>query len=252
MCPSGITTTFFPTLIITYIVGVKTMYKNKKVTAVILCAGSGTRFNSELNKVYIEINKRPIISYSIEKFSNNKYIDEIIMVTKPDEEELCNKAVNEFCKLGSIKKTYGGDTRKDSVHNALNIATGDIAIIHDGARPLLTDKMISDCIESMDVFKGATIGVKSKDTIKITDDEGIIISTTERKNTWIIQTPQCFDKELLLKGHEIETEHGVEITDDCMIMEILGYPVKVIEGEYTNIKVTIKEDLDLVEKFLNN
>ena len=226
------------------------MYKNKKVTAVILCAGSGTRFKSEINKVYLNIGENPIISYSIKTFSNNQYIDEIIMVTKPEEQEMCEQATKEYCKTENFKIVYGGQTRKDSVYNALKIAIGDIAIIHDGARPMLTDKMISDCIEEMDNFTGVTIAVKSKDTIKITNDEGIVKNTTNRKNTWLIQTPQCFNKELLIKGHEMPSKEGIEMTDDCMIMEQLGESVKLIEGEYNNIKVTIQEDLKLAEFYI--
>lgn len=225
------------------------MYKEKRVTGIILCAGSGTRFDVQKNKVYQEINGRPLIAYSIEKFSEHPYIDEMIVVTKPEEEELCKTIVEDTSALSNVKIVYGGETRKDSVYNALIVASGEIVIIQDGARPLLTSKMISDCIEQMDYVKGVTIGVKSKDTIKITDSEGIIVSTTERKNTWMIQTPQCFDKALLEKGHQMKFDK--EITDDCMILEEIGYPVKVIEGEYSNIKVTVKEDIELAEKFMN-
>ena len=223
------------------------MYNNRKVVAVVLGAGSGNRFDSEINKVYIEINGKRVIEYSIEKFINNKYVDELILIVKEEEKNFWGEIIQ---KYSNIKIAYGGETRKDSVCNGLEISDANIAIIHDGARPLVTDEMISNCIEAMNEFKGVTVGIKSKDTIKITNDNDVITSTTERKNTWIIQTPQCFDKELLLKGHKIELEEGIEITDDCMIMEMLGYPVKVINGDYTNIKVTVKEDIELVKAFL--
>ena len=227
------------------------MYKEKKVTGVILCAGSGSRFGIGINKVYEMICDRPLISYSMEKFSNHPYIDDLVIVTKPEEVEMCKEVAEIYCNLDKTQIIYGGKERQESVYNALQITDGEIVIIHDGARPLVTDKMISDCIEAMEEYSGVTIGVKSKDTIKITDDNGIVSSTTVRKNTWIIQTPQCFDLKLLMEGHELANRQELGVTDDCMIIENMGKEVKLIEGEYSNIKVTIQEDLILAEMFMN-
>ena len=91
----------------------------------------------------------------------------------------------------------------------------------------------------MKKYNGATIAVKSKDTIKISDDNGVVINTTERRNTWITQTPQCFNKKLLLDAHK-KFKDNENITDDCMLLELLGDKVKLIEGDYTNIKVTTR------------
>ena len=101
----------------------------------------------------------------------------------------------------------------------------------------------------MDYFKGVSIAVKSKDTIKITDDSGIVKETTLRKNTWVIQTPQCFERDTLLKMHE-KYMGDETVTDDCMLMERSGNPVKLIEGEYSNIKVTTYDDISLVRGYL--
>lgn len=100
----------------------------------------------------------------------------------------------------------------------------------------------------MNIFKGATIGVKSKDTIKIADDNNIITSTTKRSNTWVIQTPQCFERVILLNMHEKFKEE--EVTDDCMLLEKNNYKVKILEGDYTNIKVTTAEDIDIIKEFI--
>ena len=102
----------------------------------------------------------------------------------------------------------------------------------------------------MNNYKGATIGVKSKDTIKISNKCGIVINTTKRENTWIIQTPQCFDRKILLTLHEKYKE--LEVTDDCMFLEKANYKVKIIEGDYTNIKITTFEDLNIIKEFLKN
>ena len=101
----------------------------------------------------------------------------------------------------------------------------------------------------MNQFDGVTIGVKSKDTIKITDDNCIVIDTTKRSNTWIIQTPQCFNRNVLLKMHEKYMNE--EVTDDCGLLEMDNYKIKIIDGDYTNIKITTFSDLNIVKEFIN-
>ena len=97
----------------------------------------------------------------------------------------------------------------------------------------------------MDDFRGVTIGVKAKDTIKISDDNGVVASTTIRDNTWLIQTPQCFDKELLLRLHDEYLND--EATDDCLLLEKGGYDIKIIPGDYSNMKITTREDFDIIK-----
>ena len=100
----------------------------------------------------------------------------------------------------------------------------------------------------MSNFQGVTVGVKSKDTIKITDDNGIVINTTKRSNTWIIQTPQCFYRNELLNFHK--KYKNDEVTDDCMLLEKDNYKIKIIEGDYTNMKITTQSDLNMVKSFM--
>ena len=113
---------------------------------------------------------------------------------------------------------------------------------------MIKQEYINKCIENMDKFKGIAIGVRSKDTIKITDENNIVINTTQRANTWIIQTPQCFDRKVLLKMHNKYKKE--DVTDDCELLEINNYKIKIIEGDYTNIKITTYEDLNIVREFL--
>lgn len=130
----------------------------------------------------------------------------------------------------------------ESVYNALKETSSDIVIIHDGARPNIKEEYIEKCLEQMQEFKGVTVAVKSKDTIKICDDNGVVIETTKRANTYLIQTPQCFERKTLLNLHE-KFKGDEEITDDCMVLEKGGYKIKVVEGDYENIKVTTFDDL---------
>ena len=221
------------------------MYESKTVTAIILAAGSGKRMGADINKVYLRLKDKPIISYSIDKFLANKYIDEVILVIKKGEDKL-------FSELGyTLKTVYGGETRKDSVYNALKEAKGEIVIIQDGARPFIKEDFINRCVEAMKEFAGVTIGVKEKNTIKLTDESGVVTETIDRSKAWQIQTPQCFDRGLLLKAHEQYVNTAIDITDDCMLVELMGKKVKIIEGEYSNIKITTKEDVTAAAGYLS-
>ena len=225
------------------------MIDNKKVTAIILVAGNSTRYGQNRNKNFEIINEKTVLSYSLREFDNNQYIDNIIIAVKEDEMQRVEKIVNAENTIKNVNLVIGGYSRKESVYNCITATDSDIVIIHDGARPLLKQEYINKCIESMNQFDGVTIGVKSKDTIKITDDNGIVIDTTKRSNTWIIQTPQCFNRNVLLKMHEKYMNE--EVTDDCGLLEMGNYKIKIIEGDYTNIKITTFGDLNIVKEFIN-
>ncbi len=224
------------------------MISGKTVTGIILVAGNSTRFGQNRNKNFENINGKTILSYSINAFGNNPYIDNVIIVIKEEDRETIKKIIKEEKINKKIDIVIGGSSRQESVYNAIKVVASDIVIIHDGARPAIKQEYISKCIEEMNSFKGVSIGVKSKDTIKITDDDGIVIDTTKRSNTWIIQTPQCFDTKILFDLHE--KYKNTEVTDDCMILEKGGYKVKIIEGDYTNIKVTTYDDINIIKEFL--
>ena len=223
------------------------MILNKKVTAIILVAGNSTRFGQNRNKNFELINGKSVLSYSINAFNQNKYVDDIIIVVRERDKDIVEEIINREEIDKEIKLVLGGNTRQESVHNAIKNTASDIVIIHDGARPAIKQRYIDNAIEEMSNFKGVTIGVKSKDTIKITDDKGIVVNTTKRSNTWLIQTPQCFDREVLIELHE--KYKNTEVTDDCMLLEKENYKIKIIEGDYTNIKVTTFEDMDIIRTF---
>lgn len=221
--------------------------EKKTVTGIIVAAGNSTRFGQNKNKNLFDVNQKPIVQYSIEVFNKSERITDIILVIKENEKEYFENIVKNVNLRKPLKYVYGGKERKDSVYNSLKETTSDIVIIHDGARPRIKEEYIDKCIEQMEEYKGATVAVKSKDTIKICDDNGVVVETTKRANTYLIQTPQCFDRKLLAELHErFKEEEG--ITDDCMILEKAGYKIKIVEGDYTNIKVTTYEDLRLVEE----
>ena len=220
------------------------MIDTRTVTAIILVAGNSTRYGQNRNKNFEKINGQEVLTYSLKAFNVNQYVDNIIIAIKKEEEQQVENIINHEILNKPLKIVIGGNTRKDSVYNCITSTESDIVIIHDGARPMIKQEYINKCIENINEIKGVTIGVKSKDTIKITDENDIVVSTTNRKNTWIIQTPQCFDRKTLLNMHE--KYKNSEVTDDCMLLEKDDYKVKIIEGDYTNIKITTYEDLKIM------
>ena len=224
------------------------MKNDKTVSAIILIAGNSTRYGKNKNKNFELINGKAVVTYSLNTFEKNDYIDNIIIAVKENEMDEIKKIIQEENLTKKVKFIIGGNTRKQSVHNCLKMINSDIVIIQDGARPVIKQEYIDKCLESMNKFKGATIGVKSKDTIKITDENNIVINTTKRNNSWIIQTPQCFERKTLLNMHEKYDDE--DITDDCVLLEKGNYKVKIIEGNYTNLKITTSEDLNIVKNFV--
>ncbi len=224
---------------------------NKKTTAIILVAGNSTRYGQNKNKNLELINNKTILEYSLNEFNKNKNITDILITCRESELDSINEIIYKTRSLKPIKTVIGGNTRQESVYKSLNETDSDIVIIHDGARPMIKQSYIDISIQEMKNYKGVTIGVKSKDTIKIADSSGIIKSTTQRENTWIIQTPQCFDRITLLNAHN-KFKADTSITDDCMVLEKYGETVKIIPGDYTNIKLTTIDDLNIINNFLKN
>ena len=221
----------------------------KKVTAIILAAGNSVRYGQNRNKNLEVVNNQTVLEYSLNEFNKNKKIDNIIIAAKESDLEDINQIIYKNRSRKPIKTVIGGSTRQESVYNSINSTDSNIVIIHDAARPMIKQEYIDKCIDEMDNFKGVTIGVKSKDTIKIASNDGIIESTTNRSNTWVIQTPQCFDRISLLEAHN-KFKNDSDITDDCMILERNNERVKIISGDYSNIKLTTFDDLNLVNEFL--
>lgn len=224
------------------------MINGKKVTAIILIAGNSTRFSKNRNKNFELVNGKTVLYYSINMFDKNSYVDNIIVTAKEEDIQTVNNIIKKEKVCKNTKIVLGGSTRKQSVYNAIKNTDAEIVIIHDGARPAIKQAYINNCIENIGEVKGVTIGVKAKDTIKITDGNNNVVKTVKRDNTWMIQTPQCFERELLLQMHQKYKDE--DFTDDCVLLEKDNYKVKVIDGDYTNIKITTPEDLDIIKEFL--
>ena len=219
------------------------MIYDKKVTAIILMAGKSSRYEKGINKNLDKLMGKPVVLYSINQFDENELVDDIILTVRKEEREAVQKMLQKVSLQKPLQIVLGGNTRKASVYNSLRDAEGDIVIIHDGARPFITQKMIHDCLSLMSKYSGVAVGVKAKDTIKVTNEEGVVVYSTNRSNTWQIQTPQRFDKDVLWHLHQEYLEENT--TDDCMLLEKNHSRVKIIEGSYYNIKITTPEDMEV-------
>ena len=227
----------------------------KKVNAIILSAGKGKRMNSDVSKQYLEINDKPIIYYTLKSFEKSN-VDEIIIVVGKGDVEYVKKEIVDKYNISKITNIVeGGEERYDSVINGLEYLNDeDLVLIHDGARPLIKIEEINKIIDVVKKSGACIAGMPSKDTIKIINKEGVVVSTPERKNVWQIQTPQAFGVEIIkLAYKKMREADDKTITDDAMVIEkYTDTKIKVIETSYENIKVTTPEDLIFVEKIIEN
>ena len=213
------------------------------VSGIILAGGSSTRYGTGENKTLVELLGRPVLEYSLRVFLAADVVDEVVLAAKAGEEAALQKPVT---------VVTGGADRAASVENALAAARGEVVLIQDGARPLVTERMLEDCLAALEEADGATIATPSRDTVKLADEEGYAEATTDRSRTWLIQTPQAFYREELLALHRAlgdGPERG-RITDDCMLLERAGRRVKLVPGSCRNLKITTPEDRKLAEFYL--
>lgn len=256
------------------------MYNGRKVYAIVLAAGSGRRMHSKTKKQFMEILGKPLFSWSASRFDHHPAVDGIILTTGEEDipymKELTGTdGVCPLQKLAAI--VAGGKERYNSVFEGLkkvaeleklDTASPDtgmtssgtqdpLIMIHDCARPLLTDAIIDDALHYAEKYHAAVIGMPVKDTIKILDADHFVKETPERSSLWLMQTPQSFDFSLIYKAYAAmirQDESGrlmIPVTDDAMVVEsFAGQRVKIIPGSYENIKVTTPEDVKIAELYL--
>ena len=222
------------------------MYKGKTVAAILLAAGSGARFGAGFNKAFVTLGETPLYTWALRSLCDHPNIDRIFLVMQKKE----FSALTDGCCYGydenSITLVEGGQTRRESVRNALLATDADIVLIQDAARPFLKREYIDGCLDAMDRYPGATVAAPSTDTIKISREDQTVDHTTDRSRTWQTQTPQCFDRQVLLEANA-RYDGSIEATDDCMLLERTGFPVALIPGSAENIKITRPLDLKLAE-----
>ena len=221
-----------------------------KYCAVIVAGGSGTRMKTDVPKQFLMLGAKTVLARSIEAFETSPFVDSIVVVASENYINDVKNAIKSFKKVTDI--VPGGDTRQKSVYNGLAAVPEDCncVLIHDGARPLVDSGIIKRCVLSLENGKNCAPGVKIKDTLKIADSFSKITKTPDREQMYSIQTPQCFFTADILNAHN-NAVSDAQITDDCMLMEAMGFDVYIVDGSYENIKITTPEDLNLAEFILN-
>lgn len=215
------------------------------VTAIIAAAGQGTRMGQGMNKVFIPLEKRPLITYAIDTFEKCEAIDEVIMVVGEEDIPRLRSLIADYGYKKVRQIVRGGAERQHSIANAIKKLSPDTrwVAVHDGARPFISIDLLAQAISDAQKWGAVGVAVPVKDTVKIVDEAGFVECTPERKKLWAMQTPQVFSREILEKAYRCSEETGVTATDDAALVEALGIKVKLLLGEYTNIKITTPEDM---------
>lgn len=228
--------------------------------AVVLSAGSGKRMNSDIPKQYMHIHGRPVIYYSLKALEESGF-STIVLVCSEDYVEYCQKEIVERYGFSSVKAVVpGGKERYHSVYEGLKaIDSADYVMIHDGARPMLNQAILTRLKDALKEKDAVVAGMPVKDTIKIVDEKGCVKETPARKYVWQVQTPQCFAYPLIYDAYKrlLEDEKsGVpipEVTDDAMVLSYSSdIAIRMVEADYRNIKITTPEDMLVAEQFLQS
>lgn len=205
---------------------------------------------NSVKKPYLNLGDKPILVHTIDAFDRNPVIDTVSVVVDSADLKMCQSTViapNAFLKVRDL--VVGGQTRQASVFNGLQSLPTDVdcVVVHDGVRPFVTDEIIFACIEAADEWGAAVAAVPVKDTIKVASADGFIVDTPDREKLWTVQTPQAFRASVLLDAHALAQREGVTATDDAMLVEQLGFKVKMVSGSDSNLKITTREDLIIAE-----
>lgn len=217
--------------------------RKPKIGAVIVGAGSSRRLGRD--KVFISLAGKPMLAWSIDTCQNSKLIDQVAVVLNEAKLDLGRKLANERGWSKVVEFCAGGLRRQDSVRQGLNeLEDCDWVIIHDCARPFLTEDLIRDGLEAAQATGAAVAAVPIKDTVKLGDNDMLVSKTLNREELWAVQTPQLFRFDIIAAAHEQIKD---DVTDDAAMVERLGYKVRLYMGSYDNIKITTPEDLALAE-----
>ena len=228
---------------------------SERNTAIVLAAGQGKRMHSKVQKQFLEIQGYPVLYYSLRCFQESPLIQDIILVTGEESISYCKEEIVQkygFTKVSAV--IPGGKERYDSVYAGLcECRDCEYVLIHDGARPFVTEEILKRGLQKVKETGACVIGMPSKDTVKLSDEEGYVKETPNRKCVWTIQTPQIFSYSLIREAHDsIRQKDMSKITDDAMVVETFtNQKVYLSEGSYENIKLTTPEDMTAAHGILS-
>lgn len=224
------------------------------VCAIIAAGGRGVRMASKINKQFLYLNNKPIIALTIEKFNQSVMIEKIIIVVPEEWIDFVSRSIVKKYNFSKVVKIIkGGDTRQESIFAGIKELdkTDSVVVIHDAVRPLIEPQLIECVIKKGKETGAAIVAIRAHDTIKQLNNN-TIEKTLNRELIWLAQTPQVFHKEIILRANQKAVKENFIATDDSSLVERMGYPVEIIEGSNTNIKITNPSDLALAEFYLIN
>ena len=207
-------------------------------------------------KAFLPIAGRPLILRTLDRFLSARNVEKVILVVASQEIRSCEALILSDPNLSRRAWVLqsGGASRQESVRRGLEMLDSDceIVAIHDGARPFISSALIDRCVDEAFRVGAVVIGLPVSDTIKVVSEAHWVQATPDRNALWEIQTPQVFHRDLIVKAHEWGKRRSIEATDDSMLVERMGKPVFLLEGERTNIKITVPEDIFLAETLLRS
>ncbi|MBI4238824.1 MAG: 2-C-methyl-D-erythritol 4-phosphate cytidylyltransferase [Deltaproteobacteria bacterium] len=225
-----------------------------RATAVLLAAGSGTRFGSAVPKQYILLGGRAILEHALRRFEQANSIDQIVLVVAPELVAGTRERYQQtHQKLRHV--VGGGARRQDSMAAGLAVLAPlderTIIAVHDVARPLIRPALIDECVRIAAVRGGCIVGMPAQDTVKAVNAEGLIERTVPRETVWLAQTPQAFSLGVLRRAVEHAQRAALTVTDEAAMVEAIGEPVAVVRGDVSNLKITTPADLLMAEAVLS-
>ncbi len=230
--------------------------EKKFTSAVVVAAGKGTRFGGVCPKQFADLCGKPVLYYSLKALCDCPQIDEIILVTSPEWIDFCTEEIVRKYGMEKVQAiVVGGKERVDSVQAGLMTAdiSADYVLVQDGARPMLTEEILQRGLQTVQKYGTAVAAIPTTDTIKIADENGVVLSTPARRNTFRIQTPQIFSYQLLLQAYfSLQETEKEGLTDDAMLIEKkTDHPVHLFAGSEDNLKITCREDLRTAARILS-
>jgi 2-C-methyl-D-erythritol 4-phosphate cytidylyltransferase len=229
-----------------------------RIAAILPAAGLGTRMGAETPKQFLELDGVPIVVLSLRSIASCEFVTDIIVATRGDEVERLEKRIRDEKFKQSVRVVRGGDSRQDSVAQALQLVSNDteIVLVHDAVRPFVTHDQITRVIEEARKCRAAILGIPAMDTVKevkrasLPEDVALITATIPRERIVLAQTPQAFSTKLLKEAFARAQADGVNASDEAGLIERLGYDVHVVLGSERNMKITKPADMELSRFYL--
>ena len=220
-----------------------------RIAVVVPAGGTGTRFGTRTPKQFMKIGRALVVTMTIGRFARHPGVTAIVVAAPESYVERTRRVLAPLGRRVALSVVPGGGSRQDSVWLAMQAVpdNAEIIVVHDAVRPLITERLIADVVKAAAQFGAAICALPVVETVKRVRDD-VVEATLDRSELWVVQTPQAFRADLLREAHEKARRDGVVGTDDAMLVERLGHPVRVVRGLPENVKITTPDDLRRVRR----